>query len=294
MKILITRLAGILLIMAAIGGLLFAITGLIGITQIRPVAIASVQNNLDLLRNTLQTTAAGFLITQESLSGAKASLEAMQSTLETTSQTMQSTEPLISSLSDLAAEDLPATVRSAQDSLESAAESAQVIDTVLSALSFLPGINYNPDIPLSASLKELSANMENLPQTFIVMQSNLQDTGQNLQTIQVDLLLLIDALEQIEKSLIDSEKVITGYQDSLVQVSNKIDALAVAAPKSINMISLAGSIFLIWMAIAQLGLFIQGWQLIESTANKLPSKTIPKTPPSKKIASSGDDAPQKS
>jgi hypothetical protein len=136
--------------------------------------------------------------------------------------------------------------------------------------------------------------MENLPQTFIVMQSNLQDTGQNLQTIQVDLLLLIDALEQIEKSLIDSEKVITGYQDSLVQVSNKIDALAVAAPKSINMISLAGSIFLIWMAIAQLGLFIQGWQLIESTANKLPSKTIPKTPPSKKIASSGDDAPQKS
>lgn len=294
MKILTTRFAGVLLIAAAISGLLFAIIGLVGITQIRPVAIASAQNNLGLLRNTLETTTAGLLVTQESLSGAKASLQAMQSTLETTSRTVQSTEPLISSLSDLAAEDLPATIHSAQDSLESAAASAQVIDAVLRALSFLPGINYNPDIPLSTSLKELSANMENLPQTFIVMQSNLQDTSQNLQTIQVDLLLLIDALEQIEKSLTDSEKVITGYQVSLFQVQNKLDALAAAAPKAIHTISLAGSIFLIWMAIAQLSLFVQGWQLIETTTHKPPSKTIPITPPSKKIASSGDDAQQKS
>lgn len=284
MKTLISRFTGILLILAAIGGLLIAVTGLVGIWQVKPDALTSVQSSLDLLDKTLETTAEGLVVTQKSLLGAQTSLQAMQTTLQTTTSTMQSTEPLISSLSDLAAQDLPATVIAAQNSLDSAAESAQVIDAVLRALNFLPGINYNPNTPLAASLQALSANMDNLPDTFIVMQSNLEDTSQNLQTIQVDLLLVIDSLNQIETSLTDSENVITGYQDSIVQVQKQIDMLSSSAPGLINTISTAATVFFIWMAIAQLSLLIQGWQLIESTSSQPPPKSFPKSAPSKKVA----------
>ncbi len=289
MKTLISRFTGILLILAAIGGFLIAITGLVGIWQLKPDVLTSVQSSLDLLDKTLETTAEGLDMTQKSLLGAQTSLQAMQTTLKTTTSTMQSTEPLISSLSDLAAQDLPATVIAAQNSLDSAAESAQVIDAVLRALSFLPGINYNPNTPLAASLQALSANMDNLPDTFIVMQSNLEDTSQNLQTIQVDLLLVIDSLKQIETSLTDSETVISGYQDSIIRVKKQIDMLSSSAPGIINAISTAATIFLIWMAIAQLSLLIQGWQLIESTTSRPPAKSFPKSAPSKKVAAANHE-----
>lgn len=285
MKTLITRFTGILLILAAIGGLLIAVTGLVGICQLKPNAIMSLQSNLDLLDKTLETTSEGLEVTHQSLLGAQASLQAMQSTLETTTSTMQSTEPLITSLSDLAAQDLPATVNAAQDSLESAAESAQVIDAVLGALSFLPGINYNPNTPLAASLQALSANMDNLPETFIVMESNLQDTSQNLQTIQVDLMLVIDSLKQIETSLAESENVISSYQDSVNTIQKQIEAMTLSLPGFIHAASIAATFFLIWMAIAQLSLLTQGWQLIESTKARPPAKTSPNKLPSKKIAS---------
>lgn len=286
MKILLSRLTGILLVLAAIAGLLIAITSLISIWQFRPAIITTLQSNLDLLDDTLVTTSEGLLITQESLIGAKASLQAMQSTLQTTSKTMQSTEPLISSLSDLAAQDLPAVVRDAQVSLDTAAESAQVIDTVLRALSFLPGINYNPNTPLATSLDNLSTNMDNLPETFIVMETNLEDTSNNLKTIQVDLLLMIDALRQIETSLADSETVITNYLDSVTQVQNKIETLSTSTPRLINTISLGGSIFMIWLAVAQLSLLTQGWQLLSTPEKQPPTNRAPSVLPSRKVASS--------
>ncbi len=289
MKILITRLTGALLMLAAIGGFLLAGFGLAGIIQIRPIVISFSQTNLETLTDILETTSAGFKMTHSSLSSAKISLEAMQTTLETTGKTIQSTEPLVSSLSDLAAEDLPDTVYSAQKSLDAATGGAQVVDTVLRALSFLPGIHYNPEIPFSTSLKELSASMDGLPQTFIVMEANLQDTGENLKTIQTDLLQVIDALQEIETSLVDAETVIISYQDSISQLQNKLNALEAALPRIINLVSVLGSVFLVWLGIAQIGLLLQGWQLIGVNSNKLPSQLKPEKYKSKKVALDGEE-----
>ncbi|HSQ27524.1 MAG TPA: hypothetical protein VLM80_10415 [Anaerolineales bacterium] len=288
MRTWILRITGILLIMAAIGGFVIAVAGMISIWQIKPQVISSVQSNLDLLNKTLETTSEGLAITKDSLDGAKASLQAMQSTLQTTSKTMQSTEPLITSMSDLAAQDLPAAVLTAQNSLDTAAESAQVVDTVLRALNFLPGINYNPNTPLATALEELSTNLDNLPETFIVMESNLRDTGHNLQIIQVDLVLMIDALRQIEASLMKSENVIASYQDSVTQVNNQIVKLSDSTPKLVNGFSIGSTVFLAWFMIAQLGLFTQGWQLLESPTRQRPTKPKENTPQSKKVASTPD------
>lgn len=288
MRTWISRITGILLILAAISGFVIAVVGLIGIWQIKPRVISSVQSNLDLLNKTLETTSEGLAITKDSLDGAKASLQAMQSTLQTTSKTMQSTEPLITSMSDLAAQDLPAAVLTAQNSLDTAAESAQVVDTVLRALNFLPGINYNPNTPLASALEELSTNLDNLPETFIVMESNLRDTGHNLQIIQVDLVLMIDALRQIEASLMKSENVIASYQDSVSQVKNQIVKLSDSTPKLVNGFSIGVTVFLAWFIIAQLGLLTQGWQLLESPTGQRPTIPKPNSPQSKKVAATPD------
>lgn len=282
MKILTSRISGILLILAALLGLLLGISGLIGLWQIRPAFISSAQKNLALLESTLQTTSNGLLLTEQSLDNAQNSLQAIQSTLQTTAKTMQSTEPLISSIAGLAAQDLPAATRTAQDSLNTAAESAQVIDAVLNALSFLPGINYNPKLPLATSLKDLSSNLENLPETFRVMETNLQDTSQNLQIIQVDLALMIDSISEIETSLDQSENVITDYQISVSEMQKQLDSLSAYLPKFINISSYILTVFLIWLIIAQLGLMILGWQLITNHAS--PTRKIPPPSSSKKVA----------
>jgi hypothetical protein len=60
--------------------------------------------------------------------------------------------------------------------------------------------------------------------------------------------------------------VIGGYQASLDQVIAQLDALSASLPDIVRMVSFGLTAFLVWMAIAQLGLFTQGWELL--TENK--------------------------
>ena len=86
MKSLFRRIIGILLITAAIGGLIFSIFGIYSIWRYKAAAVESLTTSVEILSSTLDTTAAGLEVTLESLQGAVASLSALQGTLQTSLQ----------------------------------------------------------------------------------------------------------------------------------------------------------------------------------------------------------------
>ncbi|MFC1878830.1 hypothetical protein ACFLZW_02840 [Chloroflexota bacterium] len=262
MKSITHRLFGALLITAAIGGLALSIYGAVGVWRIRPKITQSLTESLDLVRTTLESTSEGLLITKESLKGAVASISALQDTLNTTTKTLQSTEPMVDTVVELLDEEMPQTIQATQSSLNTAQESASFIDSFLNTLSLIPGVKYNPQVPLSAALEQVSLSLNDLPGSLAEMASSLEDTGDNLQIIQVDLALMADAVHQVEVSLAQSEAVIADYQEAVTTVQDRLDKSEAQLPKLLKNIALGLTLFFVWMAVAQIGLFTQGWEML--------------------------------
>src|SRR5690606_30478432 len=125
----------------------------------------------------LDITAQGLTVADQSLSESIASLEGLKITVEATAGTIRETTPLVETLADLMGEDLPSALESARTSLDAAQESARIIDGVLGALSFLPGVNYNPPVPLNEALADVSDSISGLPESFAAMEESLDNAS---------------------------------------------------------------------------------------------------------------------
>jgi peptidoglycan hydrolase CwlO-like protein len=257
---------GFILILAAILGLVFSIFGIISVNRYNSIISENLINNIDIIGSTLETTAQGLSDTQDSLSAATVALVSLQNTISTTADTISASEPMLDSLGKLLDEDLPNTISTTQTSFETAQESAKVIDSVLKAVSFFPGINYDPEIPLHEALADVSESLGGIPESLAEMNDSIEDTSHNLQVIQVDLILMKDTIRQIENSLSSSEDVLEQYQKTISSIQTQISDLQERIPNIINSVSILVYIFLGWMAAAQIGLLTQGWELI--TRNK--------------------------
>jgi peptidoglycan hydrolase CwlO-like protein len=268
----IRRIIGVLLILAAIGGLIFSIVALSAIWNAQTAMTTGLQNTLDLLGQTLSTTSQGLVITRQSLQNSVELIGNLQATVETTAEAIGSTNPLVDEIARLMKDDLPTTIRAVQTSLRTAQQSAAAIDTVLGALRGIPligsSIGYNPEVPLADALGDVAESLESLPDSFLAMQDNLKNTQSNLQTFEADLTVMADSVGQIQSSVAQYDQVIGGYQASLDQVLAQIEALSANLPNIVRMLSIGLTAFLVWMAIAQLGLFTQGWELLTESRKR--------------------------
>lgn len=262
----IRRILGVLLILAAVGGLIFSIAALVGIWQVEPNLTTSLQTTITLLSDTLETTSQGLVVTNAALQTSVDTIGNLQSTLETTAKVIQSTNPMVDDIAALMSDKLPETIAATQQSLNTARDSAQVIDALLQSLSSLPligaSIGYSPEVPLSEALGEVAASLTELPNSFASMEENLRTTQSNLQTFEADMTVMATSIGQIQQSVAQYEQVVTGYQNSINQVQSQLETLSASLPQIVRGLVLGLTAFLVWMAIAQLGLFTQGWELL--------------------------------
>jgi len=190
MSSMLRRIIGLLLIVAAIGGLIFSLYGLITVWRLRPVALKNATSSLDLVQASLDTTSQGLTVAGQSLDSTMASLGALESAVETTSRTFEDTVPIINTLTDLTSNELPKTIESAQTSLLAAQESAKIIDSVLRALVSIPFVNkdiYNPPVPLDQALGDVSKSLDGLPTSLKSIGSSMEATSDNLELMRADL-----------------------------------------------------------------------------------------------------------
>jgi peptidoglycan hydrolase CwlO-like protein len=264
------RLIGLILILAAIGGLLISVLGLVGIWRIQPDLTKNLQASVDLIGQTLETTAQGLTVTKDALTSSVETIGNLQATIETTASTISSTQPMLDEISRMMKSDLPNTIQATQQSLFTAQQSAQVIDSVLRTLSSIPligsSIGYNPEVPLSDALGEVAQSLQGLPDSFTKMADSMKTTQSNVQTFEADLTVMAGSIGEIQTSVAEYEKVIGGYQASLDQVQAQLDTLSNNLPQIVRTAVIGLTVFLVWLAIAQIGLFTQGWELLTERA----------------------------
>lgn len=290
----IRRIIGVLLILAAIGGLVFSIGAMVVIWNAQANITTGLQNTVDLLGQTLKTTSQGLIVTQVALQNSVDLIGNLQATVETTAEAIGSTNPMVEEIARLMKDDLPKTIRATQTSLLTAQQSAQAIDAVLGALSGIPligpSIGYDPEVPLAEALGQVAESLEGLPDSFIGMQDNLKNTQSNLQTFEADLTVMADSVGQIQSSVAQYDQVIGGYQASLGQVLAQLDMLSANLPNIVRMVTIGLIAFLVWMTIAQLGLFTQGWELLTEGRKPKEEEKVEETE-EEKVAEKAADEP---
>ena len=73
---------------------------------------------------------------------------------------------------------------------------------------------------------------------------------------------MASSIGQIESSVAQYDAVVSGYQQSIAQIQLQLTGLALRLPDIVNGVVWGLTIFLAWMAIAQIGLMTQGWELL--------------------------------
>ena len=284
MKIL-RRILGILVMVAGLLGLVLSLAGLVGVWVAKPTVAVYASSTIETLNNSVVTSQNVMDITGQALGGTIDSVDALSAMLSTTAATVEDTKPVLDGFDSMMATTLPSTLRAATDSLYTAQEAAQVLESTIKSLDafrFLlsgvpllgdlaaqPGESYNPEKPLADSLGELASNLEGIPDTFVQMSANLSATDDNLAAVQGNLVTMSDSVKLISSSLSEYQRMISQSKSSMDNLRSILTTIQSNLATILNAAAIVLSLFLAWLLAAQVVMLSQGWELFQGTADRM-------------------------
>ncbi len=279
------RILGVFIMIAGIIGLVISLAGLAGIWTVKSTVTDYAKTTTDTLQLSVKTSQNVMEITGQALGATIDSVEALAVMLDTTAATVEDTKPVLNEIDAIMVDILPKSMAATIDSLYTAQEAAQVMESsiqildnfrfVLSATPLVgslvvpPENPYNPEKPLADTLGELAGNLEDLPDTFIAMADSLSGTDENLDTIQTNLVTMADSVGLISSSLVEYQSMIYQSQTSMENLTSILTNLQDNLGTILNGVAIGLTLFLIWLLAAQVVIFSQGWELYQGTADRI-------------------------
>jgi len=262
---LILRIFGFFFVVAAVFGLILSIFAISKVWQYKELIYQNLSSSIELAEDTLDATANALTVIDEGLATMSTNITILENTIKATSRAFGDTTPIADSLIPLVDEDLPKTILSAQTSLNSAQTSAELIEnalTTITSIPFVPGDPYDPPVPLHEALGLVSESLEPIDDSMTEIKDSLNTTRGNIILIQAELNIMARHINELNKSLYSAQSVVAQYQKIVSNLHERLGILETKLPNWLYSSALVMTIFLIWLGILQLGLFIQGIDLI--------------------------------
>lgn len=263
----IRRPLGFLFLIAAAAGIIFSIIGLVQIWRYEQVVTETVVDNLALVDQALDATQDGLVVVDQVVETTKVDVASLQTATRALALAINDTNSMLDSLSTLAGKDFPDSIKATQESLASAESSALLIDNALSVLTsipFSPVRAYKPEVPLHQALADVSTSLDSLPTSLATIETSL-DSGQvNLEVVEVELETISETTKEISGALGSAQTAIGKYQTVTKQVKTRVETLRLAAPGWIKTVIWVLSFVLVWVLISQLGLAMQGLDIVQT------------------------------
>jgi hypothetical protein len=259
------RMIGFLLVIAAMAGIIFSLIGLTEIWRYRPAVTKTVTDNLAVVDQALTTTQDVLTIVGQVVQTTTVDVASLQATTQALALVIHATNPMLDSLISLTSKDFPAAISATQTSLASAQSSALLIDNVLAALTsipFSPVAAYKPDVTLHTALAQVSTNLNTLTPSLATINTSLAEGKTNLGVVEGELTKISTTTQGISISLTSAQTVIDQYKAVSTQLKASVEAAQRGAQTWIITITWILSFVLGWLLIAQLGLGLQGIDMV--------------------------------
>jgi methyl-accepting chemotaxis protein len=251
---------GKLLIFIATIGIIFSIFGITTTWYYRPRIRDTVFGIIDSFDQILANTSDGLTIIDSTLDASTGNLQIIISTLDNLKGTFDNISVSLGSSADLIGGDLRETIIDTQIALNSAAQSAGLIDNTLRFIASIPllGADYRPEVPLSTSLEQVSESMNDIPEAFLEIEQYIRETEGSMDDLQTDVSELSGDIQEFEKALIDAQIVFSEY--GLIFEDMREQLLIIKAQTAtflwVTSILVTGGFFL--LGVAQVNIYHQG------------------------------------
>jgi hypothetical protein len=140
------------------------------------------------------------------------------------------------------------------------------VDDVLAIVTTIPFLNldvYNPDVPLFEGFEEMADSLGRIPESLSEAKGGLESTVGNIEQVEDDFASMARNVGEIATDLEDAQSVIVQYQEIVSEVQGTISSAQESLPGWLRLLRWGFSLMLVWLAIAQIALVAQGWELIE-------------------------------
>lgn len=284
MKVL-RRILGVLVMIAGILGLVLSMAGLASVWLVKPTVSGYVENMISTLNISIDTSQQAMEITAEALGATVDSVDALSAMLGTTATLIQDTIPALDQLNVFMGVNLPSTLQSASDSLTTAQQAADVLDSAIKSLdtfrtvlsgvplvgSFVeqPSQPYNPDVALADSLGELAVNLNGLPPMFVEMAASLDKADDNLGGVKGNLITMSESVALISSSLSEYEAMVKQSKSSMENLRTLLTGIQDNLSNILSGVAIVFSLFFLWLMAAQIVILSQGWELYQGTAGRM-------------------------
>ena len=245
-------------------GILICLSTLVLVFQQRPQLIEGAESASQILLTSLRTTNNSLITTKETLSQLVTVLQATRASLQQLEGTVSDLNPLLDTTREVIGEDLRGVIEATQVSLVTAEESAKTVDRLLFALdsiSFLTGVIYDPDLPLSESIAGISEELKPLPESFDELAEGISSAGQNLLLLSNEINKIDQSLGSMNGVLEEVETAIGRTQNVSARLETGLLGLQNSLPRRINRLTAAVVAILLWIMVVQIGLFFQGSEM---------------------------------
>jgi ABC-type transporter Mla subunit MlaD len=256
------RIIGVLLVIVAVLSLVFSLVVTYGVWSLRkPVAEAAL-SGLQLADSTLTTTNDALAAVDDALGNAASSVAAAQDTFQSLSQTIYATSPTLEGLAGFLGEGLPETLRSTQNTVTAAAESARIVDTVLETLAAIPFINfsYAPQTPLSETLGNVAGSLRTLPDGLETLGADLAGAGGTLPELARSLDEFGASMGEVDQSLASAQQIVASYQGLIGDYQAMIVTVKRLIPVLVSAVPAALTFVIFWLAVVQIAALVVGWR----------------------------------
>lgn len=275
------RATGAALVLAGMGGIVFALAVIILVWRGQPQVETALADNLLFIEDILRVTDNGLGVAAASLDSTVTSVGSLQTTLEQVASATGQTVPAIENLTTLTEEDLPAAIRSAQVSLVSAQDAAQVIDRILRVIAGIPllgrSLSYNPEVPMHDALGQLVADLDSVPATLEEIGGSISSSDDQLLAIQASLELMAVDIAGVSASLEQGQEVVLEYQLQVNALQIWLARARAGLPGVLDGVAWFFTMSFVWLGMAQVSVILEGLRLLGVRPAAQP--TEPASPP---------------
>ncbi|QRN83778.1 hypothetical protein JR338_03205 [Chloroflexota bacterium] len=244
--------------------MLFSLLGIGGIWVMRPGITKSLSNLVGLTHEALNTTQSAIGFLSGSVSQVDEDLILIQSSLANLESSLNSIADSLVISSSLVGDDLNLTLTEVQTAVTSAALSAEFIDDTLAFIAAIPllGADYQPETPLHISLGKVAEDMNDIPASLTSLETSLDSASTDIQSFSADLSALSDDLTIIMEDLDGAQDILVDYEIIISNGLQKVERFESQLKLSSIITSLLLSGVLLWLGIAQFGVYLQAQDYI--------------------------------
>ena len=270
------RILGLLMIVAALVGLVVCIAGIIYAPQVIDRAGSALDDSLAVVSQTLDTTEDGLLLAQTTLEQVDAGLETVASAVGGVSGALRETTPMLDAVGKIVSEDVPDSLDALQSVVPEVARAAGVVEDALIALSefrleqsilgislgFDLGFDYDPQQSMAESIDSLGASLDGMSPRLRALQTFMDNASGDLESMGQDIDQVVDTLDTLTGQLESAAGLLDSFLATVNDLQRTMDQARDGLPQQLDLAKIAAIAILVWIGLAQIAPLYLGWELI--------------------------------